>query len=132
MTSNAPPKPRDFDWVTVRHGCTAEPMFVYLKRLAKRDVDKFNELAGAGLVTFSDNGDTSLFAVSRHRFGEKLTVVFHELGQSIMVRTPQRETELTLTLTDDADCKLVWDGTPLDPWQVLRRALEPVLFMPSR
>jgi hypothetical protein len=33
-----------------------------------------------------------------------------------------------LTLNDDGECRLVVDEQQLDLWQVLRRALEPLLF----
>lgn len=128
-----PPKPPDFDWVSVRHGCTIAQMFVTLKRLAKRDVDRFNELAGESLVTVNDGYDASIFAVTRPRFGEKLTVVFSESNEGITIRTLERgEWFLTLTMTDDAECKLKMGSDVLDPWQVLRRALESVLFSPNR
>lgn len=130
---NSQRKPADFDWVTVRHGCTPASIFVLLRTLAKRDVQRFNELSGGSLVTVGDTHDPSIFSVVRNHFGAKYGVVFHELSDGILVRPlTGTETTLALALNDEADCKLVWDGVPLDPWQVLRRALEPVLFKSLR
>ena len=48
-------------------------MFMLLKSLAKRDVEKFNELAGSTLATFNDRLNPALFAVTKHGF-EKINL----------------------------------------------------------
>ena len=120
-------KPADFDWVTTRHKCSLVQMFEAMKVMAERNVATRNALiAGGGRTVCSfSTQSTDVFVVTGFGRG----VSFCLCPDSIDVQSDQDTvTHLTLTLTDSADCKLKLGDDNLEPWQVMRRFLEPVLF----
>jgi hypothetical protein len=61
--------------------------------------------------------------------GNGLRTIFNLRNQAIEVSAPDgKNYRITLTLDDDGNCKCRVNNKALDPWQVLRMVLEPVLF----
>src|SRR5579871_3908468 len=117
-----PPKPPDFDWVTARHECSVTGMFLKLRQLAKRDVET-RRSQGVEYLSFHEPSPAA-FIVASTAYGQLRRVHFDDQTNKIVIQTADgKDHGLTLTLTDQADCKLNWNGDALDPWQVLRRAL---------
>jgi hypothetical protein len=124
--------PSDFDWVTARHQCSVAKMFEALHLEAKANVETMNRLAPERPWNFVDAGGG--FSVSRRtEFGQR-GVRFTVNDQSAVVVTGHNAPvnfTASITLNDDGECRFLVDGQELDRWQVLRRALEPLLFSPD-
>ncbi len=122
-------RPSDWDWVKATYECTASVMFGRLMAMAAQNVQQRNKQLGRDAFKLIEINGIQ-FAVSKEgsaladRFFFKIT----DGLDSISVRTPKGETLYTVGLTDNGACKLRRDGTELDPWQVLKAALEPLLF----
>lgn len=128
------PKPSDWDWVTARKECSMPLFFERLKTLAQRDVKTRHamrqELIDLGPVNF-DAQIAGTFTVLRNFApGHHASVRFRLEGDRLFVEGAgvQVNFDGSLTLTDDGDCRLRVGEKELDPWQVLRRALEPLFF----
>lgn len=126
-------RPPDFDWVSERHAYSLQSMFVLLRHLADRDVAKWKEITDSphGAYLTKPNLVEDFFSVSRRGVAESLTTAFKLTTDYIVVEIPgDKARRFTLTLTDQAECKLRQEGSDvgLDPWQVIRLALEPILF----
>lgn len=125
----------NFDWVSERHACSLESMFGLLKHLAERDTAKHAELtqgARPARVTQPQGYDT-FFAVVRggNALMDRSGATFTLNPDHIRIEVQGGNTYIVkLTLNDDGYCKLkIGDtGEPLDPWQVMRLTLEPILF----
>ena len=124
-------RPADWDWVKATHECNAAIMFGVLQTLAKRDVDQRNKQLGKD--RFEVKSDGARFEVMKTS-GEPSKVVYFQLagdaaGQ-IGVRDAATNTTTTYTVGLDGVgvCKFRHDGEESDPWQVLKTALESLLF----
>ncbi len=129
--------PADFDWVTARAKCSAFDMFVRLRELAQRDATRRNvcpePTTPSDRFRFHDSEDRTRFAFSIwDRAGTtRRGTDFLLDGDVIRIQPTEGEAfEATVTLTDEGDCKLLVGNEVRDLWQVLRRALEPLLFRP--
>lgn len=127
MTREQPPP--DLDWVTVRGKCSADSVFEQLRLMAKQNVDTRNAQAVDSAGFREVNHDFAVWSKQRKTSeGARLGADFSLRGQTIHVQTSREEFDVTLTLDDDGACKCRVGDRTLDPWQVLRMALEPVLF----
>ena len=132
MTDTRPP---NWDWVKAIGTCEATVMFGVLKTLAEQNVATRNSQLGQQRFQFHDV-DGITFAVSKPTVGDLLgnQVVFKVSDdlQNIKVsfgRVVNRQgMAYEVKLNDEGVCKLRADGTDFDPWQVLKVALEPLLF----
>ena len=130
--------PDDFDWVTARARCSAADMYEILRDLAQVNVTKANAIyvknapsADPDRFGFRDAPDPTLrqFNVWDKWGLERRTVQVQLDGDAIRVHgSVSREFRATLTLTDGGNCKFRVGEAELDPWQLLRRALEPLFF----
>ena len=127
--------PPNFDWVTRRAQCSAVQMFEVLRTAAKENVDQRNRTLGhetgdaKALYGFNDGAERSFTVFAT--YGRKRRAVDFYLSNDGVLRIEPfagAGVELGLTLTDDAVCRLTIGAEILDPWQVLRRVLEPLLF----
>jgi hypothetical protein len=129
--------PPNFDWVTERHQCSAMKMFELLCVDAERNVETINALlldqpSRLAPVQHGRSGDT--FFVARQGFltqGVRFTLRKDRIVvESQNIETIDGHFEATLTLDNDGDCRLQIKKTdePLDRWQFLRKALEPLFF----
>lgn len=131
MTEKAP---ADFDWVTARSKCAADVVFEQLRLMAKQNVETFNRRTPAdaqvfadGEIGFVDSG--KVFKAWSRRGPEGLRAEFQLKGGTITVLGPHgRNLSITLTLDNDGACKCKVGDAELDLWQVLKLALEPVMF----
>jgi hypothetical protein len=127
-----PEKPSDFDWVTIRAGCSALNMFALLKQDAAKNVEAMkavSKLSGAEIpISFFDNGTS--FGAARRTYRGEMGVRFNLYGDEIAVTGLNVDVTFTATLTlnDQGECRFLVDGQTLDRWQVLRRAFEPLFF----
>jgi hypothetical protein len=124
--------PPDFDWVTARAQCSAEAMFRTLAGMARKNVEtrnaqiptavRFVEEAdrhfGVEHATTSFNRAAVYFRVDSYE--DRLTVDIHGVET--------KEWELRFLLDRDGVCRAEMGGERLEPWQVLQKLLEPVLF----
>ncbi len=124
-------RPPDWDWVKATHECSAEVMFGILQTLAKRDVAARNgKLAKEQFIVTVDG---AVFTVMKAGAGPAKRVRCALTGTAadqLAVWDAERDTTTTYTVGLDARgvCKLRRDDDELDPWQVLKAALEPLLF----
>lgn len=119
------PLPPDFDWVTARHECSADKMFHQLRLLALSNVETRNAQAPDS-VGFTATHDGS-FSVWNKRGSERKAVDFTLMRQTMTVSNGD-PFSVTVTLNNQGVCKCRVGDEELDPWQLLKKALEPVLF----
>jgi hypothetical protein len=107
--------------------------FERLLLAAKKNVDTRNAAAADGPKFTFHSPEPALFSVMRQSFGRQAGVRFYRVEEQIYVEGSGGEvSELkfdgTLTLTNDGKCRLRVNDRELDEWQVLRTALEQLLF----
>jgi hypothetical protein len=125
-------KPDDFDWVTARHGCSALQVFEQLRLEAAHNVKTLNALRPQAGFEFFEHADS--FGVVRPVFSGSMAVRFSLAGDEIDIQGRGVEVHIsaTLTLNDAGECRLKVGTKELTRSQVLRRALEPLLFREIR
>ena len=128
------PKDSDFNWVKARHECSIEFEFECLRRdiEASQDVRmrQLGEEREAEIIVKS-KPDLISVQLRNGRGGIAPCVVFHLERGKIVVRPlgSAAPFELTLTLNNEGECRFRIDGEGEHRrWQVLRRALEELLF----
>lgn len=120
----------DFDWVTERGKCSSIHVFEQLRAEAKQNVKTYNDLPNTHGVQFSSAAD-GVFSITRSdRRGGHMIVRFTLADDEISIDGQGIDMAMTaaLTLNDRGDCRLKVNGQELDRWQLLKRALEPILF----
>lgn len=134
MADSTLPLPPNFDWVTERKKCSALTVFEQLRQDVQQNLAAFHDgqerrrwnLISTHPEMFTVTGQLERFRNAAVRFmlvGDEMEIE----GQNVDVKMTA-----TLTLNDRGQCRLLVDGKELDRWQVLRRALEPLLFPPER
>jgi hypothetical protein len=125
--------PPDFDWVEARLACSALKVFELLALEAQKNVETFTRDPNAPRYEFV-RVDGSFSISRRHGFQGVKGVRFTLLGEAIEIEGHGFILALTATLTlnNDGECRLKVNGQELERWQVLRRALEPLLFALER
>jgi hypothetical protein len=133
MTDERPP---NWDWVKAIATCKATVMFGEMKTLAKQNVDTRNGQLGGEPFRFSEpdgitflvnhptNVDRLANQIAFKVVGEDLSAIEVSVGRGLQRPTIKYE----VRLNDQGVCKLRHDNTDFDPWQVLKSALEPLLF----
>ena len=128
--------PPNFDWVTARAKCSPYEMYETLLGAAKENVNARNKSLGYADDRLGDRFlpcgvivHTRSFSVFGPANGDRRSVEFAYTSDSILIEPMLGEkVKVTLSLNDNAVCGLKIGVQILDPWQVLRRFLEPVLF----
>ena len=131
--SNDQELPRNWDWVAARSECSERQFFERLYLGAVENVAK-----RTALLTSAELSARTLF---RHESHQGLFSVFTEAsngpmvrfrldGKRIVVESDQGDVKFdgTITLDDRGRCRLRVGNEELDEWQVLKRALEQLLF----
>ena len=120
--------PGDFDWVTVRRDCNLAEMFKRLRSLAQSNVATRNgQLAGTPRYGYEDRGDTA-FTIWDQTATVRDAVDFDMLNERIYVRRINDRFEVTVTLDHRGICRCKVGHEELAPWQLMKKALEPMLF----
>jgi len=120
-----------FDWVTERSSCSLPNVFKALRLQVIEDVRTRNALRPNNSpyeFSVAENGDdftVLLGAKDVHR-----SVIFSLAEHAILVRGDEGKQmfEVTLTFTDEGECRMNVNGKERDLWQVRRMALEELLF----
>lgn len=129
--------PADFDWVTARAKCSLPNEFEHLRSLVERDTaTRKRHLPNDNSMDFQFNeGGPDHFSVMRapvrNVHGGTYVVTFHHRNDHILIEDGwgDRRLTLTLTLTDEGECRFVIDRKgEYHRWQVARRALCPNFF----
>ena len=134
--------PEDCDWVAARFACSAFAVFGSLSKLAEaavvsRTAQLTETERNQGLIPFfkRENGD-DYFVVGCDRTGRIVRFyrrydVIEISGESGHRNEKPFEFVVTVALNEIGRCRLKVDGTgEFTAWQVLRRAIESVLFQP--
>ena len=123
--------PHEFDWVKARAACSIGQVFKELQLGVEGDVDAINSVRrlqpDTAFTAFSDRPD--LFIVFQNR-GPRVKFICGEDRIEIADEVTGQNIVATLTLTDEGRCKLKVGQEELEQWQVRRRALEALLFVP--
>ena len=130
------PKDHDFDWVKARYECSTKFEFECLRRDIQRCADTRKEhLAGESTKLFV-HSKSDMVLIEREdgkrepRPGVRLCLMYDYI--LVQPPAPAKEFKLTLTLNDEGKCRFAINGEgEYKRWQVLRRALESLLFSPS-
>jgi hypothetical protein len=118
--------PPDWDWVTNQYACNADKMFHRLRLMAKSNVETRN---GQVPDTAGFKETEEMFSVWRKRAHGRLATDFVLTDDGITVcRSDQADVVMTVSLDDHGVCKCKVGKDLLDPWQALKRMLEPMLF----
>ena len=131
-------KPSDFDWVSVRGGCSVRQMFEELKLGITQDVaaiNKHRRPMSEQVHTFKIVGDNKLIKVFEDDSysDDAPSVLFVLAGNVIKVKdgeTGKVAFDISISLNDEGDCRFTVEGKEQDSWQVRRRALEGIFFRP--
>ena len=118
------PHDQDFNWIKALTECSIQFEFQKIKRDIENTVRS---------QQWAFHEDQSMIQVSRSptSAGETYSVVLEIQDKCILVKGfgHQLPLCLTLTLDDDANCSFQIDGIgSYKRWQIIRRALEPLLF----
>lgn len=119
--------PPDFDWVDARNKCSADAVFNQLRSLAERDVATRNAQASE-TAGFTDGGGRKFTVWSKKGSGQERHAADFSLEDETISVRGDTEFDVTLTLNNVGACKCKVDNEELDPWHVLKKALEPLLF----
>jgi hypothetical protein len=119
------------DWVTKRSLCTFPNIFKTLKVQVEEDVKTRNDLRPDNSpyeFSMADNGDEFTVLLQAKDF--QSSVIFSLAEHAIVVRNDKgtKMFEVTLTFSDEGECKLHVHEKEVEFWQVRRRALEELLF----
>ena len=126
--------PEPFDWVTERSACSLPKVFKDLGTQLEADVKTRNGLRPNNApYAFSIKADVSDITVLLQAGDVQKSVIFTLTPHSILVRDDKGNQlfEVTLTFTDEGNCRLNVNDQPREPWQVRRMALEELFFAPS-
>ncbi len=134
------PKSPDFDWVSARHDCTAGRIFNDLRELAQVNVETRNEQIQGRSETAIDfrqsppGTDPPTFTVLRHRSGSASPYMVRFRLEKGLIRVESERLvepvgfDVTVRMDDDGRCVCFVDDQRRLPWQILHRALDPLLF----
>lgn len=128
----------DFDWVTERLGCSGFGMYERLFAMAKKAVVSRNGAAVDGRLQerfhcheVSSDGRRG-FSVwdgwTRGRNSGHAVEVWLEGDYLTFMGVGGNDIEARAILDENGDCRFVVDEKPLEPWQMMRFLLEPLLF----
>jgi hypothetical protein len=124
-------RPSDWEWVKATEHCRAAAMFVRLQALAQRDVDQRNQqLSGTATFLLTQISETE-FSIGKNGASDDC-LFFRVLGDlkciSVSGVNGRNEVRYTVGLDSNGVCKFRRGDEVLDPWQVLKAALEPLFF----
>lgn len=133
---NEPTKDLNWDWVTARHNAEPEVAFNRIREAVKANVESRNsQLAGtASRWTLEFAATESLFSVSSRGRLRNPAVSFSLFGGTIAVEfnAPALGNSFTinpiLTPSGQNKVEIAGEQEPIEEWQLLRLALERVLF----
>jgi len=118
------------NWVKLRHECSPLVMFTKLRLEAEKDVKIRNQVGEDRSAIFKIIKHDGNFSIARE--GHEYDVRdFIRTESGIMVKDKDETVvlEATLTLTDEAECRLkLKSGEELTTWQFRKRALEDLFF----
>ena len=127
----------DWDWVKAVEACSAPVMSGTLKTLARQNVDARNAQLRLPKPKFRFHDEDDLtFTVNKPTAGDlfanqvvfKVTDDLSSIAVTFGRGLPQASVSYKVGLDDNGTCKLRLNGVDRDPWQVLKAALEPLLF----
>jgi hypothetical protein len=124
-------RPQNWDWVHAIGTCSPQVMFGQLKELARQNVTKRNEQLGRGVVYALREIDGVSFSVGKtDAHGNAMFFGLTDDLKAMEVSKINRQNAVryAVKLCDDGLCRWASGNVPLDHWQVLRTALEPLLF----
>jgi hypothetical protein len=119
------------DWVTKRSLCSLPNVFKELRLQAEEDVKTRNALRpNNSPYEFSLEANRGSFTVLLKAGEVHRSVVFSLAEHALIVQDHKGATlfEVTLTFSDEGECRLRVNEVERDLWQVRRMALEKLLF----
>jgi hypothetical protein len=120
-----------FDWVTKRSQCSFPNVFKDLRLQVEEDVKTRNALRPDNSpYEFSVADGDGDFTVLLKAGDFHKSVIFSLAEHAIIVKDDAGNAtfEVTLTFSDEGECKLHVRQKELELWQVRRKALEELLF----
>jgi len=120
-----------FDWITERSSCSLPNVFKKLRLQAEEDVKVRNALRpNNSPYKFSVADTGGDFTVLLEAKDVHRSVILSLAERAILVRDDKGNPmfEVTLTFTEEGECRLNVNGEERDFWQVRRMALEELLF----
>jgi hypothetical protein len=123
-------RPPDWEWVKAIYQCSALVMFGELKALARRDLRTRNEQLGREAFKFADVSGVEFMIVEANspRALASFRVTDDLARISVVGGRTNEQTVYTVGLDDNGICRFQIGNMRLDAWQVLKAALEPILF----
>lgn len=135
---NSPGSEAMEDWVRLRHNCSPYEIFLKLRAGCEEDVKVRNELKEPGQqlsFRMTKNGNSFLvlregprnYASIEFKWNESEITVRSEMTQNFQTYAKD-SLRVTLTLTDEGDCRIKMDSQELTCAQFRKRVLEDLLF----
>jgi hypothetical protein len=130
------------NWVQLRHKCSPVEVFTEIRQEIEDDVAcinglykknsevKFTTVGKNGKITVCRKGPYQSTGIGGSAVQGVICVDFVLTDWGIIVKPYEGDQQnVTLTLTDEAECKLkLKDGTELNRWQFRKRFLEDLFF----
>jgi hypothetical protein len=125
--------PADWDWVTAVSECSARTFFERLRVGAEKNIAKRAELfppdSARTMFKITSSGGDVVSILSESHGGPVVRLRLKGRRISVDAEKLDVEFEGVVTLNKEGKCRLrLENGEELDEWQVLKRALEPLLF----
>ena len=131
MTEKVEKDTSKFDWVTERSSCALPKVFQALRLQVDEDLKARNALRPDNSpYEFSLAGNGSGFTALVEAKDVHRSVIFSLAEHALFVRDDKGRTmfQITLSFSDQGDCKLHVNQEERELWQVRRMALEGLLF----
>lgn len=126
--------PRELSWVEARFNCSIEQMFRELFDGVSRDVEVFNLVRQTvpDVAFWIEEAASGKAFTVRQGQAIRPTVEFSLNANEITIRdeVTSQVFSVTHTFSDEGRCKLRIAGEELEQWQVRKRVLEGLLFVP--
>ncbi len=120
-----------FDWVAMRSDCSLPKVYRTLMAEVEEDVRVRNALRPElAPYEFSIEEKLNTFAVHlrANEFHRAITFVLEEHAIIVLDNSGNQMFEVTLSFTDDGNCRMNAKQQSRESWQVRRMALEDLLF----
>lgn len=131
VSNNGKKDENRFDWVGRRSDCSLPKVFRTLLTEVEEDVKARNALRPElAPYEFSIEEKLNAFAVHMHAsdFHRSVTFCLEEHAITVLDNSGNQMFEVTLSFTDDGNCRMNAKQQSRDSWQVRRMALEDLLF----
>jgi len=128
--------PKTMDWVKAKSECSIDALFIALQAVLTADAKAADSRSGQDIEFRVGSPAHDVFMVERRVFTSfiQVSVIGFERtkeGIAVSAQDSQKKTAMFVAkpyVDVEGECKFEVDGTPMEAWQVSKKALEAFLF----